>query len=126
MLQDFLADAARSEHVWSQSDCAMTIANWWRWKHGVDPAADLRGSYSTEQECLAVLSDHGGMRAVVAECAGRVSAKPTSSPVAGDFGVIDVHGTEYAAILGPSGRWIVKSQHGIAGYRCPPLCAWSA
>lgn len=124
MLDTFLAEAARSDHVWSQSDCAMTIANWWLFKHGVDPAPHLRGSYRTESECRAVVERQGGMSAVVASCAARVDAVPTEAPEPGDIGVIAVHGLEFGAIMGPSGRWMVKSIHGIAGYRCCHLKAW--
>jgi hypothetical protein len=125
MLEEFMLDMARSDHIWSQSDCAMTIANWWLFVHGVDPAADLRGTYQTEQECTALVAREGGMLLVVGVRARNVGAQPTLAPVPGDIGVIAVHGVEFGAILGPTGRWAVKSQHGVAGYRCSPLQAWS-
>jgi len=124
MLHTFLLDAARSDHVWSQSDCAMTIANWWRCKHGFDPGADLRGSYHTEEACLAVIEREGGMVGVVGSRALRAGALSTTDPCAGDIGVVSVHGLQFAAILGPTGRWMVKSAHGLAGYRCSPVAAW--
>lgn len=124
MLEEFLLEVARSDHVWSESDCAMTIANWWRFKHGLDPAADLRGTYHNEPECMAVVEREGGMLNVVGVRAERVGAILTANPVPGDIGVINVHGLTFGAILGPSGRWIVKSVHGVASYRCAHLKAW--
>lgn len=124
MLEEFLREAARSDHVWSQSDCAMTIANWWLVKHGVDPAADLRGTYHSEPECMAVVAREGGMLNVVTVRADRVGAIVTDSPAPGDIGVIEIHGLVFGAILGPSKRWTVKSSHGIAAYRCAHLKAW--
>jgi hypothetical protein len=124
MLETFLAEAARSDHVWSESDCAMTIANWWRFKHGVDPAPHLRGSYHTENECRAVVEREGGMLAVVTGCAARVAAVEVDIPRPGDIGVVAAHGLMFGAIMGPSGRWLVKSERGIAGYRCGHLKAW--
>jgi hypothetical protein len=124
MLETFLAEAARSDHVWSQSDCMMTPANWWHFKHGADPAADVRGSYHTEDECRALIKREGGLVAAMGRRANRVGAQETDTPQPGDIGVINAHGLEFGAILGPSGRWMVKSSHGIAGYRCGHLKAW--
>ncbi|MBP2531874.1 hypothetical protein J3A73_004353 [Rhizobium sp. PvP099] len=102
----------------------MTVANWWRFKHGVDPVPNLRGSYSTEDECRAVVEREGGMLAAITACAARVNAIECGDPQPGDIGVIAVHGLEFGAIMGPSGRWMVKSRHGIAGYRCQHIKAW--
>lgn len=124
MLEAFLLDCARTDHVWSESDCAMTIANWWRVKHGVDPAADLRGTYFDEAGCLVVVERNGGMQALVGERAHRVGALPTLEPGPGDIGVIRVHGLDFGAILGPTRRWHVKSPRGVAAYRCAFLAAW--
>lgn len=124
MLEQFLREAARSDHIWSESDCAMTIANWWWFKHGVDPAADLRGTYHSEAECMAVVAREGGMLNVVTVRAERVGAIATDSPAPGDIGVIGVHGLVFGAILGPFMRWTVKSAHGVAAYRCRHLKAW--
>lgn len=125
MLETFLADLARTPFVWGETDCAMTVANWWRCAHGTDPAPDLRGSYSDAAGCSSVLAARGGVSGVVGEIASRVGASETSDPQPGDFGVICVHGLEFAAVLSPSGRWMVKGLMGIAGYRCAPLKAWS-
>lgn len=125
MLEQFLAEASRSPIVWSVNDCAMMLANWWHRKHGVDPAVDLRGTYATEQECEELVVRKGGILAVVREIAEGVEATPTDRPVRGDIGVIEVHGTVFAAILGPSGRWMVKADRGMAGHRCGFLMAWS-
>lgn len=124
MFQDFLMSLARSAHVWSESDCAMTMANWWQRKHGFDPASHLRGTYHSEAECLAVLRREGGMIGVVSTCADRAKAVQTDCPVTEDIGVVNVHGQQFGAVLGPSGRWVVKSPMGIATYRCAPLIAW--
>lgn len=124
MLDSFLLQAARSDHIWSQSDCAMTIANWWLFKYGVDPAADLRGSYHTEDACRAVIAVEGGMLEVIGKRAARVAATKIEVPEPGSFGVIMVHGVMFGAILGFTGRWMVKSPRGMAGYRCSHIAAW--
>ena len=125
MLETFLADLARTAFVWGETDCAMTVANWWRCAHGVDPAPDLRGSYHDAAGCSAVLGARGGVAGVVSEIATRVGARESDRPGPGDFGVILAHGLEFAAVLGPSGRWMVKGLTGVAGYRCAPMKAWS-
>ncbi len=124
MLQQFLLEIAKTEFVWGETDCAMTIANWWRRKHGIDPGADLRGTYVTEGECRLVMEREGGILEVVRSRAERAGAVRTAEPEAGDIGIIRLDGIGYAAIRGPSGRWMVKSPHGLAGYRCGFFCAW--
>ncbi|NHT77559.1 hypothetical protein G8E10_17740 [Rhizobiaceae bacterium CRRU44] len=125
MLETFLAEASRSPLIWSVNDCAMMLANWWQVRHGVDPAAHLRGTYSTESECLSVVERAGGIIALVEQIAAGVGAKRLQYPVAGDIGVIEVHGHQFAAIMGPTGRWMVKAERGMAGHRCGFLKAWS-
>jgi len=124
MLEKFLADLARADFAWGENDCAMTVANWWLLKRGIDPAADLRGTYGTEQECMAVVAREGGVLAVVERCAVRAGARSVTEPLPGDIGVISVHGQEFGAVMGSRGRWMVKSAHGLAGYRCDAIMAW--
>ncbi|KQS86934.1 hypothetical protein [Rhizobium sp. Leaf383] len=125
MLETFLAEASRSPLIWGVNDCAMMLANWWMHRHGVDPALHLRGVYSTELECLALVGGSGGILALVDQIASRTGARPVAYPIAGDIGVIEVHGQQFAAIMAPTGRWMVKASRGMAGYRCGHLKAWS-
>src|SRR5690606_38091186 len=53
-LEDFTLTAA--PHVWGQSDCSLVIADWAMANGYPDAATDLRGTYSTEVECRAVLA----------------------------------------------------------------------
>jgi len=116
MLRPFLVDLARKPFVWGRCDCCLILADWWMAVHGVDPAADLRGAYGSEEECHALLAREGGVLRLVGRLAGSVGAVPTTEPVPGDFGVVKVAGLHIGAILAPDGKWAGKSPRGLAAY----------
>jgi hypothetical protein len=66
MLADFLAASYSGAFVWGQSDCALWCADAVRHETGFDPAADLRGTYSTELECRRIVKSAGGLVALIA------------------------------------------------------------
>lgn len=114
MLREFLLDVAGRPFVWGQTDCALVIAEWWALNHGADPAAHLRGTYSTEEECLAVMERHGGVLKLVTELAEKVGAPLAVDYMPGDFGVVSAHGLSWGAIRTESGRWFIKARKGVA------------
>lgn len=128
LLQDFLRSLAREPFVWGENDCALTIANWWREVHGEDPAAHLRGTYATQEECQRVLRREGGLPRIVQRIAASVGAPRTISPKPGDAAVIR-HGTyHFGVILSPSMRWIGKDVDGVAAIaadQIKPVAMWS-
>jgi len=65
VLSAFLARAAGEPHQWGQWDCCMLLANWVRENTGVDPAADLRGTYHSEFGWRRILAREGAMVEVV-------------------------------------------------------------
>lgn len=125
-LKDFILHQAQVEFKWGVNDCALTLADWWRERHGIDPAEHLRGTYSTEDECWAVLDENGGLLRLVSDLATRAGAVYTQSPIPGDIAVIGKGGLRYGAIMTPSERWFVKSFNGAVGLSdVRVLRAWS-
>lgn len=127
MLISFLADLARRPFRWGETDCALVLADWWQLNHGgPDPAAALRGSYASEDECTAVLVRNGHLPRVVRLLARSVGARRTANPQPGDFAVVRYEGRWWGAIMGPSGRWAIKCHDGLALSRNVRLvAAWS-
>lgn len=115
---------------WGVSDCCLVIANWWFCVHGVDPAAWLRGTYSTAAEKDAVVAQHRSLQRLVTRIASDAGAVRTRTPNIGDFGLIAVGGKPYGAICTGrvSGRtcWAVRSETGVTFLTSPRLLrAWS-
>jgi hypothetical protein len=125
MLLEFLSAMARRPFVWGETDCCLVLAEWWRINHGSDPAAHLRGTYSTEDECWSVIDEAGGVLRVVSDIATTVQAETTTDPQPGDFGVVSAMGLRFGSIMTPTRRWFVKGRNGAAGLReARALAAW--
>lgn len=125
-LQEFLMGYIDRPMVRGVDDCSMLLADWWRANHGVDPASDLRGSYSSEEEQVEIISKAGGLVELISGIASKVSASLSAGNETGSFGVVVVRdGGAIGAIR--SGRyWCARSETGIAftsGVRI--LRAWS-
>jgi hypothetical protein len=127
MLKLFLQDLARSRFEWGRHDCALVLADWWLLNHGgEDPAAELRGAYSNEDECAALLARTGHLPRLVARLARRVGALRTTDPQPGDFAVIRHRDLWFGAILSTSGFWHIKAHDGAAALRSVRVvAAWS-
>jgi len=108
MLDAFLEEMARRPFVDGRHDCALTVAEWVAFATGCpDPAAHLRGRYSTPLGRERLLRRLGGLEAVMVDCARRAGRPETIKPVRGDVGLIESQGQTLAAIcLGQ--RWAVQ------------------
>lgn len=125
MLHQFLRDLARRPFVWGECDCTLILADWWLLNHGVDPATEWRGAYSTRDECHALLATRGGLLRVVRDLAARAAATRTCAPVSGGFGVVRHGGKHVCAICLGSGLWAGKSPDGLTVFRPDKIAmAW--
>lgn len=125
-LDAFIADLARKPFCWADLNCGLPMADWWQANHGFDPAADLRGVVEDAAQAEKLIADHGGLVALVERIATRAGAARSAGDKPGDFGVVEAGGVQYCAIRSANGRWIVKAERGIAGFRgCAVLAAWS-
>lgn len=89
MLDDFLETVAATPFVDGSADCALTGADWVIAATGcVDPAAHLRGRYSTAIQRERLLRRLGGLEAVMTDCAARAGLSEVANPVRGDVGLI--------------------------------------
>lgn len=97
-LETFVLDTDRTPHVWGERDCSLIMADWAMANGYADSAADLRGTYATEDECRAVLAARGGLVAVVGACADSIGLTPLHEP---EFGCIAVIGSPH----NPDRQW---------------------
>lgn len=114
---------------WGQNDCCLFPANWMRTLIGVDGGAPWRGTYRTEDQCLALLEREGGVLAVMARGSALVGLPETANPVRGDVGVIRVRavrGEPFVGAICTGRRWVVMSATGLRSLRGTVEKAWSA
>lgn len=132
-LNEFLRAAARRPFEWGVCDCCLFLADWIAWRDGLDPAAELRGSYSTEREMRRLLKARGGIERVVGDCARRAGLVPIAEPAAGDVGLVKVaialwRGRGVLVPLGAiavgRGLWAIKPRRGLMVQKFPTLRAW--
>lgn len=98
-LPAFLADAGERGFAWGRNDCCLILADWVMAARGVpDPAAHLRGRYSTARGCARLQRRLGGVFELVASCARGAGLERTDTPGAGDIGLTWQQAT-------PGGRW---------------------
>lgn len=94
---------------WGVDDCSLFIADWWRENHGVDPASELRGTYSSEEQKSEIVADAGGLLKLVTGIADGVGAKRASTPETGCFALIEPG----VCAIYAQGYWVVRSDEGL-------------
>jgi hypothetical protein len=126
-LTDFAEERRKLPFVWGQNDCCLFAANWVAKLTGVDPAASLRGKYTTAAGAARIIKRRGGMQAMVGKiCAGH--GWPMVNPKLarrGDVVLIEqatgpalaVCMGEHAAAAGPNGVSMVPTLSALAGWR---------
>jgi hypothetical protein len=60
LLAAYLTEAAARGFVWGENDCVLFGSNWVRRLTGLDPVADLRGSWDSETSAARVIAGQGG------------------------------------------------------------------
>lgn len=88
LLSDYLAALAGKRWQPGALDCAVFMADWVHRLIGVDPIADIRGTYSTKKQFLRIERGEGGF---AASCARRLAAcgfYQVDRPIAGDIAVV--------------------------------------
>lgn len=123
-LQAFLVERSARPFTWGTDDCSLFLADWWRFVHGVDPAARVRGTYETEAECHTMLEREGGLLRLASRLANGAGMLSADGSHVGDFGIIGAGGTMIGGICTGS-HWAIRNEGGI-GMIPPPriLKAW--
>jgi len=115
-------DRAHTRFAFGSHDCCMWACDVVLAVTGRDPVADLRGTYSTEEEAVIVMEAGGGLEAM-AEARFGPEIKPLAA-AAGDVGIIDTDlGPALVACGGTS--WLAASGFGVVAVdQSQVLRAW--
>lgn len=108
-LAALLADWNARPFAWGQTDCAMLAAEAVVALTGVDPVADLRGSYSDATGAGRVLGAAGGLLALVAKMADRAGIPecPPAFAQRGDVALVEWQGAQALGIVMPDGVMVL-------------------
>lgn len=65
LLTQFIEERRDVPFTWGRNDCCLFAADWVRLCTGSDPAAELRGKYSSALSAARILQKHGGVRGII-------------------------------------------------------------
>lgn len=127
-LRDYLNAAPRRPWAWGEWDCATFPAGWVVEGWGApDPFQTMRGSYSDKRSATALIDRAGGLERLWASAAQRIGAVGTSSPVAGDVGVVWMladAGPEKVGAICAGEKWAVLGLKGLMVGHADCVRAW--
>ena len=116
-LLDFWQKAQSQPFVWGQNDCALWTASYVAAVTGVDPAASLRGTYSTELQCAKLVKARGGLEQL---CSELMADFATGDDVGGcEYGRTQICGIRTGrrlALKGQRGLIIVPFEGFVTGW----------
>lgn len=126
-LAAFLAMLRREPFGYGSCDCALVLGAWAALARGItDPAAHLKGTYASANECAAVTRRNGHLPRLVARLARDVGLERTRAPQPGDIAVVRFGGAWFGAIRTRGARWAIKCNDGLLVTReCRVVAAWS-
>ncbi|HYD66163.1 DUF6950 family protein [Azospirillum sp.] len=87
-LKNYLSSLAGRRWQPGALDCGVFMADWVMAVRGVDPIADVRGTYSSEREFRRILRREGGFARSCARRLAAVGYAPTPAPAGGDIAVV--------------------------------------
>lgn len=88
MLEDYLGSIGRRRWQIGRLDCSIFVADWVCRRSGLDPVADVRGRYSSEDEYLRILQGEGGFLHATGVRLNKVGWVRTRRPSRGDVCVV--------------------------------------
>lgn len=113
-------------------DCMTFPASWARESIGVDPAEELRGTYTTKDEAHAIIGEYGGELAFIHEHLQRIGAYRVAEAQTGDIGLVlmmagetpeEATMTKVGAIrFGP--LWASIAPGGVRATKADMIAAW--
>jgi hypothetical protein len=118
-LAQYLAENCSRPFEWGSFDCCLFAANVFEVLTGMDPAKELRGSYSSAREAAVTLARHGGMESLIEEVLKPFAAEtvPVLCAQRGDVVLVKNHSQvlgEYAiAVVGMDGQLVIPSEQGL-------------
>lgn len=112
-LRLFVQAGMRTQFVWGQRDCCLWVCDWIAQVRGVDPAASLRGTYSSKEECDALLAAHGGLGPLADDLAASAGLAVTADPSPGDVAMVETKIGPALMLVTALGVFAWKSREGV-------------
>lgn len=111
-------------------DCLMFCASWVEHVRGIDPAAEYRGKYETEEQAVAMIKKAGGMLSLVDRIARKSGIVRTGNPQNGDIALITARsatdmGIKEIGAIKFGHQWACLGYQGVVGCRAEFIAAWS-
>jgi hypothetical protein len=123
-LRKYLAEGASRPFAWGEEDCCLFPSGWVLLATGRDPAAPFRGRYRGARRAQRFIAGAGGLAPLVTEAMASIGMAETTSPCAGDVGVVrDQAGDVFAIFTGA--LWASKALEGLLMGRHEMVRAWS-
>jgi hypothetical protein len=108
-------------------DCTLFVADWGGEICGRDPAADLRGTYSTRDEARAIIEKARGFIPLMAVRLIPLGWRSVNDPRTGDIGVVSIS-AKAAHVQMPAihreGAWVFADPRRLVAGRFHPLMIW--
>lgn len=96
--------------AWGSNDCCLWAADAVLAMTGTDPAADLRGTYSTARGAASALRQVGGMAGAGARCGAEI---PPLCAATGDVGLVSSNGERDAGAVCIGEQWLAVVRNGL-------------
>lgn len=124
-------EAEAPDGFWGVQDCWLFAADWVWTRTGWDPAADLRGRYSTELGAARLIARAGGPEAFAGRLLGGVGWSPTARAYRGQVGLLpavsDTNGVRIIQVAGVclgGGWWASRTEDGLLIGQPRPTALW--
>ena len=101
----------REPFAWGGQDCCLWAADCVQALTGIDPAESLRGTYSTALEAARIVTELGGLEAIVTAALGEPLGGPLFASV-GDIGIVETNGRQSLAVCNGA-HWLAPSDGGM-------------
>lgn len=118
-LGQYLQDCSERPFVWGQHDCCLFAADVIQTLTGVDPAAELRGTYESALGAARVIKDNGGFEGFIDSLAAKLEVEEIHPGLAQRGDVVMVKsenqllGEMALAVVGLDGKLVVPGERGL-------------
>lgn len=104
--------------AWGTRDCCCAAFGAFKLLFGIDPWADLRGTYKTRREALKIIADAGGFVPLITRVCRAAGLVPLAGPAwPGDIGIVKITDTDGmvlpALAIRVGSMWAAKSPAGV-------------
>lgn len=123
----FMAEHSELSWAWGTVDCAMTLADWAVANGHDDPAALLRGTYSTEIGWRLIVVRRGGLLPIVNDLSALAGFSRLEAPALGAIGVLGrlMQAELQRAAIYDGENWQARSEAGFVPISMPVLTMWA-